>query len=171
MSNLTGASRVLQRLAQDKLFGVLLAPATYETRTGNPIVSVIISWICVVLVLMIGAMNRIAKITSIFFLLSYMGVNIACLALELTSAPNFRPNFKYFSSYTCALGTIATIVMMLVIDASMSAVAIVLLMLLIMILHYQAPIGSWGSISQALIYHQVRKYLLLLDVRKEHVKF
>jgi potassium/chloride transporter 9 len=171
MSNLTGASRVLQRLAQDKLFGVLLAPATFETRTGNPIVSVIISWVCVVFVLMIGAMNRIAKITSIFFLLSYMGVNIACLALELTSAPNFRPNFKYFSSYTCTLGTIATIVMMLVIDASMSAVAIVILMLLIMILHYQAPIGSWGSISQALIYHQVRKYLLLLDVRKEHVKF
>lgn len=132
---------------------------------------------------MIGAMNRIAKITSIFFLLSYMGVNIACLALELTSAPNFRPNFKYFSryilsinifptvipgySYTCAIATIATVVMMLVIDASMSAVAIVILMLLIMILHYQAPIGSWGSISQALIYHQVRKYLLLLDVRKE----
>uniref|UniRef100_A0A7E4ZUJ1 Solute carrier family 12 member 9 n=1 Tax=Panagrellus redivivus TaxID=6233 RepID=A0A7E4ZUJ1_PANRE len=171
MSNMIGASRVLQRLAQDKLFGMLLTPATYETTTGNPVISVIISWVAVVLVLMIGAMNRIAKITSIFFLLSYMGVNIACLALELTSAPNFRPNFKYFSSYTCALGAISTAVMMLVVDASMSAVAVVLLMLLIMILHYQAPIGSWGSISQALIYHQVRKYLLLLDSRKEHVKF
>lgn len=89
---------------------------------------------------MVGTMNRIAKITSIFFLLSYMGVNIACLALELTSAPNFRPNFKYFSWHTCALGAFSTVTMMLVIDASMSAVAIVILMLLIMILHYQVSI-------------------------------
>ncbi|KAL3090371.1 hypothetical protein niasHS_006823 [Heterodera schachtii] len=172
MSNLIGASRVLTRFAQDKLFGALLRPATIEVGSKrNPIISVIISWVCVVMVLMIGAMNRIAKITSILFLLSYMGVNIATLALELTSAPNFRPNFKYFSWHSCALGAISTVVMMLIIDASMSAVAVVILMLLIMILHYQAPIGSWGSISQALIYHQVRKYLLLLDVRKEHVKF
>jgi potassium/chloride transporter 9 len=82
-------------------------------------------------------MNKIAKITSILFLLSYMGVNIATLALELTSAPNFRPNFKYFSSLSCALGAISTVSMMLVIDASMSAVAVVILMLLLMILHYQ----------------------------------
>lgn len=116
-------------------------------------------------------MNKIAKLTSIFFLLSYMGVNVATLALELTSAPNFRPNFKFFSWHTCALGALSTVTMMLVIDASLSAVAIVILLVLIMTLHYLAPIGSWGSISQALIYHQVRKYLLLLDARKDHVKF
>uniref|UniRef100_A0A915MGP6 Solute carrier family 12 member 9 n=1 Tax=Meloidogyne javanica TaxID=6303 RepID=A0A915MGP6_MELJA len=172
MSNLIGASRVLTRFAQDKLFGNLLKPATLEFGSKrNPLISVIISWVGVVFVLMIGAMNRIAKITSILFLLSYMGVNIATLALELTSAPNFRPNFKYFSWHTCALGALSTVIMMLVIDTSISAAAVVMLMLLIMILHYQAPIGSWGSISQALIYHQVRKYLLLLDIRKEHVKF
>uniref|UniRef100_A0A915LH89 Solute carrier family 12 member 9 n=2 Tax=Meloidogyne incognita group TaxID=654580 RepID=A0A915LH89_MELJA len=172
MSNLIGASRVLTRFAQDKLFGNLLKPATLEFGSKrNPLISVIISWVGVVFVLMIGAMNRIAKITSILFLLSYMGVNIATLALELTSAPNFRPNFKYFSWHTCALGALSTVIMMLVIDTSISAAAVVMLMLLIMILHYQAPIGQWGSISQALIYHQVRKYLLLLDIRKEHVKF
>ncbi|VDD95801.1 unnamed protein product [Enterobius vermicularis] len=171
MSNLIGSSRVLNRLAHDKLFGFLLHPAKIEIASGNPVVSVLITWVCVVFVLLIGAVNKIAKLTSIFFLLSYMGVNIACLALELTSAPNFRPTFKYFSWHTCALGVICTAVMMLVIDTAMSAIAVIVLMFLIMILHYQAPAGSWGSISQALIYHQVRKYLLLLDVRKEHVKY
>ncbi|EJD75313.1 amino acid permease [Loa loa] len=171
MSNMIGASRVLNRVAHDKLFGYLLHPAKIEVGGGNPVASVIISWICVVLVFLIGTMNRIAKLTSIFFLLSYMGVNIACLALELTSAPNFRPTFKYFTWHTCAVGVISTIVMMLVIDAVMSAIGVIVLLILIIILHYQAPVGSWGSISQALIYHQVRKYLLLLDVRKEHVKY
>jgi potassium/chloride transporter 9 len=118
MSNLLGASRVLNRVAHDRLFGLLLQPATVETKSGNPVISVFISWVCVVSVFFVGAMNRIAKLTSIFFLLSYMGVNIACLALELTSAPNFRPNFKFFSWHTCALGALSTVTMMLVIDVS-----------------------------------------------------
>lgn len=85
-----GSSRVLNRLSHDKLFGCLLRPAKIEIGDRNPVVSVVITWMCVVLVFLVGAMNKIAKLTSIFFLLSYMGVNVATLALELTSAPNFR---------------------------------------------------------------------------------
>lgn len=49
MSNMIGASRVLNRLAQDKLLGSLLMPATIELgKSGNPVISVFISWICVV---------------------------------------------------------------------------------------------------------------------------
>lgn len=46
--------------------------------------------------------------------------------------------------------------MMFVVDAAMSGVTIVLLTVLLIVLHYKAPIASWGSISQALIFHQVK---------------
>ncbi|KAL1246026.1 Solute carrier family 12 member [Trichinella spiralis] len=153
LSNLIGASRVLFRLAIDRLFGVLLHVATFH-RGGNPAMAVLISWALVVAVLMIGSFNVIAQITSVLFLLSYAAVNLACLALDLTSAPNFRPTFRYFSVLTSFCGFAGCIAMMFVVNPVSSGVTIIFLLLLLIGLHYV-----------------VRKYLLLLDPRKEHVKF
>lgn len=118
LSNLIGASRVLVRMAEDKLFGSLMNPFMHTVGGNNPIVAVLFSWLIALVcslstpaasflslpwvglegVLMIGALNTIAQITSIFFLLSYVGVNLACLALDLASAPNFRPQAGISSS-------------------------------------------------------------------------
>ncbi|XP_053095756.1 solute carrier family 12 member 9 isoform X1 [Pangasianodon hypophthalmus] len=171
MSNLIGASRILYALARDDLFGKVLSPATKTSGNGNPWVSVLISWFLVQLVLFSGKLNTIASIVTIFFLLVYAAVDLACLALEWASAPNFRPTFRYFTWHTCVLGIIGCGVMMFLINAIYASASIAFMLLLLLLIHYLSPTSSWGYISQALIFHQVRKYLLMLDVRKDHVKF
>uniref|UniRef100_A0A672IXV0 Solute carrier family 12 member 9 n=1 Tax=Salarias fasciatus TaxID=181472 RepID=A0A672IXV0_SALFA len=171
MSNLIGASRILYALARDDLFGKVLSPAKKTSHSGNPWVSVLISWFLVQLVLFAGKLNTIASIVTIFFLLVYAAVDLACLALEWASAPNFRPTFRYFTWHTCVLGIIGCAVMMFLINAIYASASIAFMLLLLLLIHYLSPTSSWGYISQALIFHQVRKYLLMLDVRKDHVKF
>ncbi|XP_041651958.1 solute carrier family 12 member 9 [Cheilinus undulatus] len=171
MSNLIGGSRILYALAKDDLFGKVLSPAKKTSHSGNPWVSVLISWFLVQLVLFSGKLNTIASIVTIFFLLVYAAVDLACLALEWASAPNFRPTFRYFTWHTCVLGIVGCAVMMFLINAIYASASIAFMLLLLLVIHYLSPTSSWGYISQALIFHQVRKYLLMLDVRKDHVKF
>ncbi|XP_006786548.1 solute carrier family 12 member 9-like [Neolamprologus brichardi] len=171
MSNLIGASRVLYALSKDDLFGGVLALARKTSQSGNPWVSVLVSWLLVQMVLFAGKLNTIAGIVTIFFLLVYAAVNLACLALEWASAPNFRPSFRFFTWHTCTLGILGCLVMIFLINAIYAFASIAFMLLLLMLIHYLGPISNWGYISQALIFHQVRKYLLMLDVRKDHVKF
>uniref|UniRef100_A0A3B3XI37 Amino acid permease/ SLC12A domain-containing protein n=1 Tax=Poecilia mexicana TaxID=48701 RepID=A0A3B3XI37_9TELE len=158
MSNLIGASRILYTLAKDNLLGGVLALARITSRSGNPWVSVLISWFLVQMVPFADKLNTIAGIVSILILLVYASVNLACLALEWASAPNFRywHHLSVVSHGTPFIHTFISIGCML---------------LLWVLIHSLGPISNWGYISQALIFHQVRKYLLLLDVRKDHMKF
>uniref|UniRef100_H2Y8I8 Amino acid permease/ SLC12A domain-containing protein n=1 Tax=Ciona savignyi TaxID=51511 RepID=H2Y8I8_CIOSA len=167
LSCLIGASRILYALARDDLFGMW----GVTTSSGNPIVAVLFSWFLVQMTLFIGQVNTIAPIVTIFFLISYAATDLACLALEWASAPNFRPTFKLFTWHTCVLGFISCVVMMFLVQALYTSISVVVLIVLLIIIHYRVPTSSWGYISQALIFHQVRKYMLMLDVRKEHVKF
>jgi potassium/chloride transporter 9 len=101
--------------------------------------------------------------------MTFLVTNLACFLLKLGSAPNFRPSFHFFNLQTAAVGAVACGATMFFVDGVYASGCVVLLMAIFMLIHYTTPPKPWGDVSQGLIYHQVRKYLLRL--RQEHVKF
>ncbi|KPJ05587.1 Solute carrier family 12 member 9 [Papilio xuthus] len=152
--------------------GFLLRPMV--SRSGNPVVAVLTSWLLVQIGIMAGSLNAIAQVNSVLFITSYFAINLACLGLDLASAPNFRPSFKYFSWVSALLGMAGSAGLVFGLRPTYAAGAALACTALVLALHLLSPAAAdpkWGSLSQALIFHQVRKYLLLLDPRREHVKF
>ncbi|KAI3378683.1 hypothetical protein SNEBB_005609 [Seison nebaliae] len=171
LSSMIGGSRILEALAADEIFGVITKPLKYKTKSGNPLIAVLLAWFLTVLTLLVGSMNTIAPMVTIFYLLSYFGINLACLALDLASPPNFRPTFRYYTWHTAFIGMLSTVVMAFIVDVIYATIGITLCIAIVSLLYFRDFPSAWGSISQALIFHQVRKYLLLLDPRKDHVKY
>jgi len=165
---------VVEALVIDTMFGQITETVFGRFKVGtNPVLATMITFSLMLLCLLIGSLNKIAQLASVLFLLSYMTINMSCLFLEWASAPNFRPKFKAYSIATCLVGVIGCLVTMFVISVLYSAISMLTCLVFIVLFNFtsQPKHAEWGSIGQALIFHQVRKYLLLMDTRKDHVKF
>mmetsp|Transcript_1954 Transcript_1954/g.4868 ORF Transcript_1954/g.4868 Transcript_1954/m.4868 type:complete len:537 (+) Transcript_1954:3-1613(+) len=102
--------------------------------------------------------------------MSYALVNLTCLTLALSGAPNFRPMFKYWNKWTALLGMGTNLFVMFYLDYRHGMILCGILVILLIYLVFRGPVTQWGDVSQALMFHQVRKYLLLLNERP-HPKF
>ncbi len=65
-----GASRVLQAVAKDVLFGPILGFVTRGTINSNPVAAILVCWFVLLLFLFMGSLNAIAQLSSVIHLVS-----------------------------------------------------------------------------------------------------
>ncbi|KAI9789771.1 MAG: hypothetical protein M1816_005810 [Peltula sp. TS41687] len=163
-----GSAKLLQALARDNVLPGFSMMSKGSKKKDEPIRAILITHLVAQLT-MLGDINQIASFITMTYLMTFLVTNLACFLLKISSAPNFRPSFRYFNWETAFTGTLVSGIMMYFVDRFYATACVVLLVLLFLLIHYTAPPKSWGDVSQSLIYHQVRKYLLRL--RQEHVKY
>lgn len=168
---LFGASRILQAIARDDLFRSLDTMKQGSASGDEPQHAVLFTCVLAQVFICLGDLDVIAPICTSFFCLAYAGVNLTCFLLQVTGVPNFRPTFRYHTWHLSLLGTVLNLGVMIYLNAVYAVVSLLILTCIFVYLCMTVSPKSWGDISQALIYHQVRKYLLRLDTRKAHSKF
>ncbi|KAI8824854.1 amino acid permease-domain-containing protein [Fimicolochytrium jonesii] len=172
LGSLLGAAKMLQAIIRDDLLPIPAKAREALSGGDEPVWAIFLTFGLIQAALFaVSDMNQIAPYVAMFSLLTFGVLNLACLLLRISGSPNFRPSFKTFSWRTAASGFAGCLVAMFVVDDIHAMYSCVLGGALFVVIHYSAPPKSWGDVTQSLIYHQVRKYLLRLDVRKDHVKF
>lgn len=163
-----GSAKLLQAIARDSLLPGLSVFSKGTKKNDEPVYAIIMTF-AVAQLTMLFDINRIASFVTMTYLMTFLIMNLACFLLKIGSAPNFRPSFHYFKWQTAATGTLVCGASMFFVDGVYATGCVGILFLLFLLIHYTSPPKPWGDVSQSLIYHQVRKYLLRL--RQEHVKF
>ncbi|SCU77948.1 LADA_0A03004g1_1 [Lachancea dasiensis] len=159
---IVGAAYVLEAIAKDSIFPGI---SIFEKR---PLFSVLFTWLLTQLCLF-SDVNSIATFITMTFLMTFVVMNLACFLLEISSAPNFRPSFTYFDWYTACIGGGLAIVAMLIVDPVTACLVMLVISMIFVVIHLFSAPKPWGDVSQNIIYHQVRKYLLRL--RQDNVKY
>ncbi|EXJ61284.1 uncharacterized protein A1O5_11841 [Cladophialophora psammophila CBS 110553] len=168
LMGIIGPAKQLQAIARDRVVPGLSIFGQGTKKKDEPIYAILCTFAVTQLVLLLD-INQIASLITMTYLMTFVALNVATFLLKIGSAPNFRPSFSYFNWWTAASGALLSIGSMFFVDGISASGSVCLLLILIMMIHYTTPPKPWGSISEVLIYHQVRKYLLRL--KTEHVKF
>ncbi|EXJ78955.1 hypothetical protein A1O3_08455 [Capronia epimyces CBS 606.96] len=168
LMGIIGPAKQLQAIARDNVIPGLSVFGQGTKKNDEPIYAIFFTFAVAQATLLLD-INRIASLITMTYLMTFFALNVATFLLKIGSAPNFRPSFHYFNWWTALMGALLSVGSMFFVDGISASGSVCLLLILIILIHYTTPPKPWGSISEVLIYHQVRKYLLRL--KSEHVKF
>ena len=95
LQSLTGAPRLLQSIAKDETIP-FLKPIAVLSKSNEPTRALFLTLAICQLAVLIGNVDAVAPLLSMFFLMCYCFVNVACALLTLLKTPNWRPSFKFY---------------------------------------------------------------------------
>jgi potassium/chloride transporter 4/5/6 len=167
LQSLTGAPMLLQAIANDDLIP-WLRPFAGKTEPKRALY--LTTGLCALAVLG-GNIDVVAPVITMFFLLCYAFVNLACFLQAWLRDPNFRPTWRLFHWSTALVGLLWCVALMLFISWYFALAAIVIAAGVYKFIEYRGVDADWGDGLKGLSYQSALGSLLKLDaIRETHSK-
>lgn len=148
LGSMLGAPRLLQALAEQKttpLHHIFAA----KTATNEPRNATIITGIFIEIALLLGNLNLLATLITMFFLITYGMLNVVVFLEQSLRIISFRPTFR-IPRFVSFFGGVSCLFMMFLINPVFSIVAIVIIILIYIWLARRELQAEWGDIRGGL---------------------
>uniref|UniRef100_A0A4W4HLX4 Solute carrier family 12 member 7a n=1 Tax=Electrophorus electricus TaxID=8005 RepID=A0A4W4HLX4_ELEEL len=169
LQSLTGAPRLLQAIARDGIVP-FLEVFGHGKANGEPTWALLLTaGICETGIL-IASLDDVAPILSMFFLMCYLFVNLACALQTLLRTPNWRPRFKYYHWALSFLGMSLCLALMFISSWNYALVAMVIATCIYKYIEYRGAEKEWGDGIRGLSLNAARYALIRLEESPPHTK-
>lgn len=170
IASLVGAPRILQAVAQDKLFPGLDIFGKGVGKGNEPLAAYGLTMAITIGCILIGDLNAIAPLITNFFMASYALTNLAVYEASASKSPGWRPTFKYYNKWLSLFGTFLCFGFMLFLNVWMSFFTVMIGILLYILVGKVAPNVNWGSSGEGAKYIMAYRSLRSLAATQQHVK-
>jgi len=168
MASFLGAPRILQSLSSDKIFPFLNRFAKGFGPTNNPRRGVLLSLVIALGTIALGQLDLIARIVSMFFLISYGLLNYATYFEANAASPSFRPRFRFYHPWISLAGFLVCLGVMLAIDFKTGLVAIAIITAIYQYLKQTSGPARWADGQRSYHLKKIRENLLAAQDDLEH---
>ncbi|XP_046385480.1 solute carrier family 12 member 7 isoform X3 [Ischnura elegans] len=169
LQSLTGAPRLLQAIARDGIIP-FLAPFAVSSKRGEPTRALILTVAICQCGILLGNVDYLAPLLSMFFLMCYGFVNLACALQTLLRTPNWRPRFKYYHWSLSFIGLTLCIAVMFMTSWYYALLAMGMAGCIYKYIEYRGAEKEWGDGIRGLALSAARYSLLRLEEGPPHTK-
>lgn len=155
-----GAPRTLQALAKDRVVPRFLGKGYGDQDT--PRMATVVAFLFAITGILLGDLNAIAPILSMFFLTSYGVLNFSAAIETLIGNPSWRPKFKvpWYVSMAGAMGCLAT---MFMINPGATIIALILVSIVFYVMQRRQMKAHWGDMRRGILSFLARFSIYNLD--------
>ncbi len=157
LGGILGAPRIVQAIANDKIVPKFLGKGYGESN--EPRNALIFTFFIAELGIIIGELDAIAEVVSMFYIAAYGFINLA-FALEKWASTDFRPSFR-ISKWIGIIGFIASFGVMLELNPGAMIAAFIIMWLIYFLLkrkEIKSDYGDvWGSVWSSMVRTSITK--------------